>query len=253
VDWPIWGADGTIKGHRVRRDNPEIEDGKPKAKYVQSGDRSHLFFERSSRVHLNDVGVPVIFVEAASSVLAIAAWSERTGRKFLVIATHGCGSWHGTIGALSNENGVRVSEKGPLPDLDLIPFEKREVFILFDSNISTNENVKSQARKFTRVLQENGATVRIPVIPEECGNGPDDHLACRSDEDFSALLASAAMEPSYEWPFRLTDDSVLRRIDDEDDETGEKTKEWRRICSYLEVDSETRDIHGEKTGAVSSS
>jgi putative DNA primase/helicase len=250
VDFPIWGADGTIKGHRVRRDNPEIEKGKPKAKYVQSDDRPHLFFERSSRAHLEDPNVPVIFVEAASSALAVAAWSERTGRKVLVIATHGCANWQGTIATVINENGVRVPEKGPLPDLDLIPFKKREVFILFDSNISINGNVKSQARKLTRVLQEKGATVRIPVIPEECGNGPDDYLACRSDEDFAALLDGAAMKPVYEWPFRLRDNSVLGRIETEDKETGKKTIEWRPICSYLEVDSETRDIHGENWGRI---
>src|SRR5262249_37759435 len=47
VAWPIWGADGQIKGYRIRRDNPEVENGKPKAKYVQSQDRPHLFFEKS--------------------------------------------------------------------------------------------------------------------------------------------------------------------------------------------------------------
>src|SRR5262245_25621921 len=47
--YPCWGADGTIKGYRVRRDNPEVENGKPKAKYVQSADRPHLFFEKTSR------------------------------------------------------------------------------------------------------------------------------------------------------------------------------------------------------------
>src|SRR5689334_14020063 len=44
VVFPIFGADGLIKGFRVRRDNPEIENGRPRGKYVQSLDKPHLYF-----------------------------------------------------------------------------------------------------------------------------------------------------------------------------------------------------------------
>ena len=76
VLFPIFGADGNIKAFRLRRDNPEIEDGKPKAKYVQSVDLPHLYFERSSRQFLSDLSVPILFVEAYSSALAVAAWCQ---------------------------------------------------------------------------------------------------------------------------------------------------------------------------------
>src|SRR5436309_12644099 len=135
VLYPCWGADDTIKAYRVRRDNPEMEKDKPKAKYVHSLDRPHFYFERSSRRFLSDVSVPVIFVEAYTSALAIAALTHRTGYRLLVVGMGGCWGWHGTIGKTENENGVHVDEKGPSPDLDHIAFRDRKTIIMLDSNV----------------------------------------------------------------------------------------------------------------------
>src|SRR5437867_437550 len=135
VAFPVFGADGQIKGYRVRRDNPEVEKGKPKAKYVQSLERPHLYFERSSRRFLSDVSAPVIFVEAYTSALAIAALCKRVGREILIVATAGCWAWKGTIGKTENEHGTRVDEKGPSPDLDHIALRERKTIIMFDSNV----------------------------------------------------------------------------------------------------------------------
>src|SRR5262249_35691293 len=135
IAYPVSGPDGEIKGYRVRRDNPEIENGKPKAKYVQSADQPHLFFERTSRQWLSDVSVPVVFVEAYLSALAIAALCQRTGRQLLIIGLGGCYGWHGTIGKTTNENGVRVDEKGPSPDFDHILLTNRKAIICLDSNV----------------------------------------------------------------------------------------------------------------------
>jgi putative DNA primase/helicase len=190
--WPIWGADGAIKGYRIRRDNPEIENGKPKAKYIQSLDRARLYFELSSRRWLSDTSVPVIFVEAYSSALAIAAWCQRIEQRYLIIATAGCWGWRGTIGKSENEHGGRVDEKGPSPDLVHIAFEKREVFILFDSNAATNDKVKRAIRAFSKELQSRKAIVRLPALPEVDGvNGPDDYLSKFCDEDLTKLLKDA--------------------------------------------------------------
>src|SRR5947207_2219348 len=70
---------------RIRRDFPEIEDGKTKKKYVAPyGDRKHFYFPPSHDLFA-DVTVPIVLVEAEKSVLALAAWSERTGRKVLAL------------------------------------------------------------------------------------------------------------------------------------------------------------------------
>src|SRR5437773_4877814 len=70
---------------RIRRDFPEIESGKVKKKYVAPyGDRKHFYFPPSPDLFA-DVTVPVVLVEAEKSVLALTAWSERTGRQILAL------------------------------------------------------------------------------------------------------------------------------------------------------------------------
>jgi Domain of unknown function (DUF3854) len=196
--YPCWGADGTPKGYRVRRDNPEIENGKPKAKYVQSVDRPHLFFEKTSRRWLSDTSVPAVFVEAYSSALAIAALTYRTAERLLVVAMGGCWGWRGTIGKTENEKGVRVDEKGSSPDLSHIAMAARKVIICLDANVESNPRVQAAEREFKRELEKRGAIVHLARIPEQTGvNGPDDYIARNSDEAFLQILDDAACEV---WP-----------------------------------------------------
>jgi hypothetical protein len=199
VVFPIYGADDSIKGYRVRRDNPEIENGQPKAKYVQSLDRAHLFFERTSHQWLNGTSTPIVFVEAYTSALAIAAWLERTGERFLILATSGCWGWRGTIGRNQNENGVRVDVKGPCADLDHIPLIQRKAVICFDANTEKNTKVQAAERAFKKELQKRGALVYLARLPEEAGlNGPDDYLALHTDEEFRQILNEPASSDTRE-------------------------------------------------------
>ena len=252
VVYPIFGAEDQIKGYRVRRDNPEIRKGKPENKYVMSVDRPHLYFERTSRQYISNASVPLILVESYTAALAISAWCQRTGQLYMVVATAGCWGWSGTIGITENENGQRVQEKGLSPDFALITLEQRTVFILFDSDVSSNYKVSSARRRLTAELHELNAVVRYPVIPQNDGTkiGPDDYLALFSDEDFAVILDKAKTAKKYETPFKLTDDAVVCRIEKENNETGAKETSWVRICSYLDVEAETRDDHGENWGRI---
>jgi hypothetical protein len=208
--YPMFGADDAIKGYRLRRDNPEIDNGKPKAKYVQSVDRTHLYFERSSRRFLDVVSVPVLFVEAYTSALAIAALAKRTDRQFLIVATAGCWGWRGRIGKTENEKGSRVDEKGPLPDLDHISLRNRKVIICFDANVETNVSVQAAERAFSRELEKRGAVRHLARLPKESAvNGPDDYIARHSDEDFIEILENANYEA---WPEPKPVRAALRAV-----------------------------------------
>jgi len=91
-------ANGQRRTARLRRDNPEIENGKPKNKYISAfGDRRHLYFVPACDELLRDIAVPVVLVEAEKSALALTAWAERTGRKILPVAMGGCWAWRGRI------------------------------------------------------------------------------------------------------------------------------------------------------------
>ena len=166
-------ANGQRRTARLRRDNPEIENGRPKNKYISAfGDRRHLYFVPGCDELLLDIAVPVLLVEAEKSALALTAWAERTGRKILPVAMGGCWGWRGRIGKLENAQGHRVDEGGPLPDLQIC--NGREVFVLLDSNASTNANVQHARTALVRQLRSQGAVVQVRHLPASEGvNGPD--------------------------------------------------------------------------------
>ena len=81
---------GTRCTARLRRDNPEIEDGRPKNKYISAyGDRRHLYLVPGCADLVSDFTVPIVLVEAEKSALALTAWGERVGRKMLPVAMGG--------------------------------------------------------------------------------------------------------------------------------------------------------------------
>jgi hypothetical protein len=178
---------------RVRRDHPEMEDGKPKNKYLSAyGDSKHLFFPPGASELLTDTSVPVVFVEAEKSALALVAAAERARRRILPIATGGCWGWRGRIGKTTDAAGARVDEKGPLPDIGHVSWPGRAVVILFDANAATNEKVQAARRALTQEITGRGARVRIGDVPAEDGiNGPDDYVGTHGDEALFALLDNA--------------------------------------------------------------
>jgi hypothetical protein len=151
---------------RLRRDNPEIEGGKPTNKYVSAyADRRHLYFPSNCVPLLADAAVPVVIVEAEKSTLAGMEWAARNKRPYLFIGTGGCWGWRGRIGITETPKGQRVEEKGPLPDLELIAWKGRETIIAFDANSATNSKVRRARWTLAEELAGRGARVRFANIP----------------------------------------------------------------------------------------
>ena len=189
---------GHATTYRLRRDHPEIENGKAKDKYLSAwGDRKHLYFPPACAALLADVTVEVIIAEAEKSVLAITCAAERVGRSVLAVGTGGCWGWRGRIGKTEDANGARVDETGPLPDLALIAWTGRTVVIAFDANAATNQKVQAARRALAKELTGRGATVRIVDVPAEPGiNGPDDYIGRHGAEAFFALVDGAGAADS---------------------------------------------------------
>jgi hypothetical protein len=62
---------------RLRRDNPEIEDGKEKDKYISAyGDGRHLYFPPGSAAKLEQSDIPIALVESEKASLALTAWAR---------------------------------------------------------------------------------------------------------------------------------------------------------------------------------
>ena len=187
---PVTGEPQT---HRLRRDHPEIENGKPKDKYLSAyGDSKHLFFPPNAGELLADTSALVVIVEAEKSILAIMAAAARAGRRVLVVGTGGCWGWRGRVGKTTDATGARVDEKGPLPDLARITWTNRDVVVLFDANAATNQKVQAARSALAQDLLTRGTAVRIGEIQTEDGiNGPDDYIGKHGDAALFQLLDTA--------------------------------------------------------------
>jgi hypothetical protein len=173
---------------RIRRDHPDLEDGKAKRKYIcPFGDRKHFFFPPRS-AWFGDVAVPIILVEAEKSALALTAWADRTGRKLLPLAMGGCWGWRGQVGIKETATGERVPERGAILDLTICR-EGRKTFVLLDANCGTNPRVQAARAALVRQLRSQGADVSVLNLPSSGGvNGPDDFIANRGDEAMGKLI-----------------------------------------------------------------
>lgn len=54
----------------------------------------------------------------------------------------------------------------PLPDFDLIEFQRREVYVVFDSDSATNPSVRLASRRLAEFLARRGAKVYRVQLPE---------------------------------------------------------------------------------------
>jgi Protein of unknown function (DUF3631)/Domain of unknown function (DUF3854) len=200
IAFPYWEPFSMMNGSawrrwylRVRRDNPEIVDGKPKKKYVAPyGGNSHRhFYFPPCPEWFKDVDVPIVLVEAEKSALALLAWALRVGRKILPVAIGGCYGWSGKIGIKTTATGERVPEHGALLDLGICR-DGRQTFILYDGNAASKPDVAKARAGLVRELYKRKAKVRIlDLPPSDDWNGPDDYIAVKGDEAMARIFDGA--------------------------------------------------------------
>jgi Domain of unknown function (DUF3854) len=176
-------------GGRIRLDQL-LPDG---GKYLSEKDCRHLFFPPFPKEWLSDTSVPVGIVEAEKSALAVKAVNDRAGRRMLVIAIGGCWGWRRKIGKRELPNGDSEPETGPSKDFDLIAWQGRTVFLVFDTNASSNTSVQHARRLLAKDLGQRGALVQIAEVPSvENVNGPDDLIAVSGDDAMLRVVDSAS-------------------------------------------------------------
>ena len=162
----IWPGDSYIREYRVRRDNPEYEDGKPKQKYMAPPGRGNLLYlpVGIEPAWLTDTAQPIVLTEGEFKAIALmrTAWyglgasAERP--RFFAVGISGVWNWRGVIGKVTNEDGARVDEKGPIPDLARIVWKDRTTTIVFDRDVDSNESVRIARNLLARELQTDRQT-----------------------------------------------------------------------------------------------
>ena len=216
-------TNGYVVTRRLRRDHPELENGKLKDKYLSAwGDRRHLYFAPGSASALRDVSVDVVISEAEKSVLAITCAAQHRGRRILALGTGGCWGWRGVKGKAIDASGATVDEKGALSDFDRIAWTGRKAIICFDANASTNQNVQLARNALVAELTKRGAVVRLVNLPTMPGvNGPDDFIGRFGDEPFFALIDRGTSSAHV---------LIVRKASDVPDEPLVKVFGGRLVC-----------------------
>jgi hypothetical protein len=181
--------DGQVLSHRLRLDTP-LPDGQ---KYISEQGCRVLFFPLTPSDDLADVDVPVVFVEAEKSSLALMALGIRCGRKFLPIAIGGVWGWRRKVATELTADGHRESVTGPSPSFDLVAWQGRKAVIAFDSNVAGRLDLEKARLALATELGSRGAQVLIASTPKRRGaNGPDDVIALLGDKAALEMLDRAA-------------------------------------------------------------
>jgi hypothetical protein len=201
--------------HRIRRDNPEIKDGKSDGKYMcPAGKQRALYFPPGAREMLEEPGTPVVLAEAEKSSLALTAWAVRNKLKLLAVAMGGCWGWM--------ENNGEGKASTPLADLNF--FKGRLVYIMLDANAETNRQVKAAREALVKELLKLNCTVLVANLPQVEGvNGPDDLISLHDGDKLLKDVMDGAMVPSIA-PY--SEDNLARRF------TEEHGKDWLYVASW---------------------
>lgn len=197
-----------VVAHRLRRDHPEIENGKPKAKYLgERGARNRLYFPAGVAPEmLTDVSLPIVITEGEFKALALwrmASEDMLFAPMFVPVALSGVWNWRGVIGKSSDPKGARVDEKGPIPDLARIAWSGRRVTIAFDADIDRKTDVKIARACLSRELRTRGAEVGFLEWDEARGKGIDDWLANEGPSPVLAALNSVDFNRTTGWRANL--------------------------------------------------
>ena len=195
-----WPGEPNPHSYRIRRDNPDWTErgGKVKAnaKYLgapRSANRLYIL-PGVTLEQLADVHIPIVIVEGEKKALALwrLAHLDTEGLRFIPIAISGVWNWRGKVGKTGGPKGAQLDVKGPIADLDRIPWGNRLVFIVFDTNVHTNDSVKWARKGICRELGTRGARVDLVNLPEDCGvNGIDDLLAAYGPAKVLDLFAAS--------------------------------------------------------------
>jgi hypothetical protein len=187
--------------YRLRRDRPDYKaqaDGsvKEERKYLSPPSSRNLayFVPGTLPEWLEDTNLPLAIVEGEKKTIALfrLAFHQSKSPSFLPVGLSGVWCWRSTIGKMQDEKGARRDVKGVIPDFDLITWQERTVFIIYDTNVATNEKVRAARRELAKELKRRGSIVHFVDLPQMEGvNGVDDLLGLKGAEYVLALIESS--------------------------------------------------------------
>ena len=196
----VWPGSDCIRENRLRRDHPDIENGKTARKYMSPPGRGNLLYfpVGTDPAWLADSQLPLVITEGEFKTIALARAARHNRQastpRFLAVGLAGVWNWHGTIGKTTDAYGHRVGVKGPIADLSRISWDDRPVLILFDADLEDNESVRIARFMLTKELRSRAAHVSWFAWPSDRppqAKGIDDLLAAIGPDPVLSLIETA--------------------------------------------------------------
>jgi hypothetical protein len=187
---PYFNPNGPFSGYsRIKPDRPLARKGqKGKAPKYESpvGQGNHAYFPPSFADALADPECPFLLTEGEKK----AARADQEG--FGCIGLPGVWSW----AQKAEKDGYSKPRGGRklIADLEAIDWRRRRVFLVYDSDAATNENVVWAEYYLAAELEKRGALVKVVRLPAGEGGkkaGLDDHLVAHGKEGLEALMQAA--------------------------------------------------------------
>jgi hypothetical protein len=214
---PVWTVDGDVDGHEITPSHPRQDaKGKIRKRELLPNWRTRLFVSPVTLQHVGDPRIPMLLTESMHKATAGALWPDV---EVLALGTFGVTGVRG-----KNKFGGIVF----LDDFDKIAFKGRDenyvglvrdVWLIPDSNFSSNKDVRRETLRTAAQLERKGARVHIVALPSGPNGksfGLDDWRAANPNAAFADLCAlewkdSTPFEPSARYE-RTPDGLVLNTI-----------------------------------------
>jgi len=198
-----WPGESQPREYRLRRDRPDYKiqadsSLKEDSKYLSPPSSRNLayFVPGTLPEWLEDTSIPLAIVEGEKKAIALfrLAHHQSCALRFLPVGLAGVWGWKGTVGQVQDEKGANRKVKGVIADFEHIAWTGRTVFIVFDTNVLTNDSVRSARNELAKEVRRRGATVRFVDLPQiESINGVDDLLGLRGPDYVLALFETAKL------------------------------------------------------------
>lgn len=183
--FPYFDETGAQVNVSVKPNNPAKDSRGRLRKYLQPNDsQPRLYVPPGARQAIEEPGIRLLITEGEKKAL------KATQEGFAAVSISGVEGWH-------RKRSVRL-----IADLERIEWKGLEVFIVFDSDATEKEGVKSNEELLASVLANHGAVVKVVRLSAGANGekvGLDDYLVANGPESFAQLLSDAE-EPSKPEP-----------------------------------------------------
>lgn len=191
--------------YQFKPDRPFLDAEGRAVKYLSAkGGGNHLQVPEDLLENgvLRDANITLLLTEGRKKALAA------TKAGFPCLSLSGVWCWR-----CAGKDG----QSGPIPDLDVVAWKGRRVFLCYDSDAATKPEVRQAEAALAAELQRRGAVVkvvRLPGGPDGAKLGLDDFLVAKGPAALRELLerAEEPEEPATRKSYRKTDLGNAERL-----------------------------------------